>query len=199
MSSQSPDPDGSLDVDGGRRDPPAVDDLLDELELLEQTVKSDEARSKVRETIEMARELDTGGTFGKVISGFDRHDAAEALVGSVVFGIPMVIESGTLEAGAYVATHPVYFIGTVVAGIGLVIGLLYFAELQDVRITNPIFGVIPRRLLGVVTIAVLTATVMMTGWGRVDWADPWVATCQISVCFLGMAIGAALGDILPGS
>lgn len=37
-----------------------------------------------------------GAVFGRVIKGFDRHGAAEALVDSVVFGIPMVIEGGVL-------------------------------------------------------------------------------------------------------
>lgn len=176
-----------------------VDDLLDELEVLEGTVKSDDARRRVRETIALARDLDTETTFGRVITGFDRHDAAEALVGSVVFGIPMVIESGTLEAGAFVSTHPAYFVGTLLFGVSLVVGLLYFAEVQDVRIVDPLFGIVPRRLVAVLAIAAVTAVVMMTGWGRVSWATPWLATCQVSVCFVGMAIGAALGDILPGS
>lgn len=177
-----------------------VDELLDELEALELSVDDDEARTRVRESIRIARNIDEGdGTFGRVIRGFDRHDAAEALVGSVVFGIPMVIESGTLEAGEFVATNPVFFLATLGFGIALVYGLLYVAEVQDVRVVNPIFGVIPRRLASVLTIAALTAVAMMTGWGRVDWADPWLAICQIVVCFVGMAIGAALGDILPGS
>jgi hypothetical protein len=38
----------------------------------------------------------------------------------------------------------------------------------------------------------------MTAWGRVEWAQPWLAVCQISVAWVPMAIGAALGDLLPG-
>ena len=92
-----------------------------------------------------------------------------------------------------------FFVATLAFGVSLVYGLLYVAQVQDVRVVNPIFGVIPRRLAGVLGIAALTSVAMMTGWGRVDWAMPWLATCQIVVCFVGMAIGAALGDILPGS
>lgn len=176
-----------------------VEQLLDELEELEAAVEGHEAKSRVRESMRLARRIDSDGAFGQVIKGFDRHDAAEALVGSVVFGIPMVIEGGTLEAGEFVATHPLYFLATIAFGISLVVGLLYVAEVQDVRVVNPLFGLLPRRLVGVLLIAALTATAMMTAWGRVDWASPWLATSQIVVCFVGMAVGAALGDILPGS
>jgi hypothetical protein len=31
-----------------------------------------------------------------------------------------------------------------------------------------------------------------------DGPDPWLAVCQISVAFVPMAIGAALGGLLPG-
>ncbi|QKY19516.1 DUF2391 domain-containing protein [Halolamina sp. CBA1230] len=181
---------------------PDVDDLLDELEALELAVADEDqdTQSRVRESIRMARRIDDPEpVFGRVIKGFDRHDAAEALVGSVVFGIPMAIEGGTLEAGEYLATHPIYFVGTLLAGVGIVAGLLYVAEIQDVRVVDPILGVIPRRPLGLLTIAALTAFSMMTAWGRVDWTDPWVALCQTTVCFVGMSIGGALGDILPGS
>ena len=179
-----------------------VDDLLDELEALELAVADEdqETQSRVRESIRMARRIDeTPPVFGRVIRGFDRHDAAEALVGSVVFGIPMAIEGGTLEAGAYLAGHPLLFVGTLLGGLAIVGGLLYVAEIQDVRVIDPFFGVIPRRPAGLLTIAALTAFAMMTGWGRVDWAEPWVALCQTGVCFVGMSIGGALGDILPGS
>ncbi|MBP1986502.1 DUF2391 domain-containing protein [Halolamina salifodinae] len=140
-----------------------------------------------------------GAVFGRVIKGFDRHDAAEALVGSVVFGIPMVIEGGTLEAGVFLSSHPLYFFGTLAFGMAMVVGLLYVAEIQDVRVVDPVLGVIPRRPVGLITIAGLTAFGTMTAWGRVDWTEPWVALCQTAVCFVGMAIGGALGDILPGS
>jgi len=175
-----------------------IDDLLDELEELEDTVDDPEEREQVRETIRVARRVQPTA-FGRVIRGFDRHDAAEALVGSVVFGIPMLVEGGTIEIGEFVAANPISLVGTIVGTIGIVIGLLYVAEIQQVEIHRPLFGVIPRRLAGVLTISYVTATVTMTAWGRVDWTDPWLAICQVSVTFTAMAIGAALGDILPGS
>ncbi|MEF8784101.1 MAG: hypothetical protein V5A54_13570 [Haloarculaceae archaeon] len=68
-------------------------------------------------------------------------------------------------------------------------------ETQD----DAVFGLVPRRLVGVMSVPLLTALFMMTVWGRVDWADPWLSLCTVSVAFVPMAIGAALGDILPGS
>jgi hypothetical protein len=53
--------------------------------------------------------------------------------------------------------------------------------------------------VGVLSISFVTAFVMMTAWGRVDWAVPWLAFCRCTVAFVPMAIGAALGDILPGT
>jgi uncharacterized membrane protein len=190
---------GGEATDGDDEDPPDVDQLLDELEVLEAQAGNEEHREQVRETIRLARRLDDRGPFGNVIRGFDRRDAAEALVGSVVFGIPMVIEGGTLEAGQFIAGNPAFLLATVGFGVAMVVGLLYATDIQRVEIIDPFFGVVPRRVAGVVVISVATAVVMMTGWGRVSWAQPWLATCQTAVCFVGMAIGAALGDILPGS
>ncbi|WP_225741251.1 DUF2391 family protein [Halorussus halophilus] len=177
---------------------PDMTDLLGELETLEETVDDPDERQQVRETMRVARRV-RPGAFGRVIRGFDRHDAAEAFVGSVLVGVPMAVEEGTLESGAFVAAHPFALVGTLLATLGLVVGVLYVAEIQQVEIYKPLFGVVPRRLLGVLTISYVAAVVMLTTWGRVDWTDPWLAICQTTVAFAPMALGAALGDILPGS
>ncbi|EJN61038.1 DUF2391 family protein [Halogranum rubrum] len=191
---------GNDETRGGERPTrPKVDDLLDELEVLEAKIHAPEAKEQLAETIRLARRLDTRGPFGNVVTSFDRTDAAEALVGSVVFGIPMLVESGTLEVGTFVASHVGYLLGTLAFTVALVYGLLYVADFQEVEIVNPVFGLVPRRMVGVLTISAVTATMLMTAWGRVDWATPWLAACQVSVCFVAMAIGAALGDILPGT
>ena len=158
-----------------------------------------EEREQVRETIRVARKVTVPGTFGRAIRGFDRRDASEALVGSVVFGIPMLVEGGTIEIGEFIATHPVSLVVTLLGTVVLVVGLLYVAKIQRVEIHEPLFGLIPRRLAGVLGVSFATALFMMTVWGRVDWTDPWLALCQTSVTFSAMALGAALGDILPGS
>ena len=189
-SNPSPEPDPEA--------PPDMADVFDELEALEEVVDTPEERERVRETKRMVLRAQRG-TFGQVISGFDRSDAAESLLGSLLFGIPMFVEGGTGEVGAFVAARPLYFLVTLAAALLTVVGILYVADIQDVRVRNPIFGLIPRKLLGVVVVAAFTAVVMMTVWGRVDWvADPWVSVCDVTVAFFPMAIGSALGDILPG-
>lgn len=172
--------------------------VVDELTELKAEVEDPVVRARLKEAIALATELQPPG-FGNVIYGFDRTDASEAFLGAVLFGVPMFVEGGTGEVGSYVATHPGYFVGTLVGAVGLVIGLLYVADFQDVRVANPILGIVPRRLVGVLSISFLTALVVMTAWGRVDWATPWVALCTVSVAFVPMSIGAALGDILPGT
>ena len=189
----APDADGRDAADG-----PTMGDVLDELDALHDSVDSAAERDRVEEIIETVHDVEEPAVFGRLVVGFDRADAAEALLGSVLFGIPMVVEGGTLDVGAFVAAHPLALVGTLLAAVGLTIGILYVAEFQDVRVYKPLFGVLPRRLVGVVTIAFLTALGLMTVWGRVDWADPWLAFSQVSVAFVPMVIGAALGDLLPG-
>jgi uncharacterized membrane protein len=190
---------GNEPSDGDTPSDPDLDDLLDELEELEETVDHPEEQAQVRRTMRVARRAAMPGTFGRVVRGFDRHDVAEAVVGSVVFGIPMLVEGGTLEIGEFIAAHPPALLITIAGTVAIVVGLLYVAEIQQVEIHRPLFGIVPRRLAGVVGVSYVMAFFLMTVWGRVDWADPWLALCQTSVAFSTMAIGAALGDILPGS
>lgn len=176
----------------------AIEELVDELEGIEAEVADPETRARLEEAMEDLAALQPPG-FGNVIVGFDHRDAAEALLGALLLGIPMFVEGGTLEIGAFVARHPVLLVGTVVATVAMVVSILYVAEFQDVRIHEPLLGFVPRRLVGVVGISLATALVMMTAWGRVDWADPMLAAATVAVAWLPMSIGAALGDIVPGS
>ncbi|MFC7021478.1 MULTISPECIES: DUF2391 family protein [Haloarcula] len=183
----------------------AIGALFDELEALEDIVDTPMEREQVREAMRAAIDVQGHETpvFGRVVWGFDRADFAEAVLGSLLFGIPMAVESGTVDAGRHIARHPLYFAGTVAAAVAMVVGILYVADFQDVRVADRLFGVVPRRLVGVTLTAFLTAVAVLTAWGVVEWStDPrvtWVSLCVCSVAFVPMAIGAALGDILPGS
>ena len=194
-----PDADGADATDGGIESAD-MGDLFDELQELEDLVLSDAAREQVRETMRVAMEASAASSpFGRVIRGFDRGDLAEALLGSLLFGIPMAVEGGTGEVAVFLTGHPGALGGTFLFAVGMVIGIIYVADIQDVRVYKPFFGLIPRRLVGVLGVSVVTATLLLTAWGRVDWGTPLLAVANVVVAFVPMSIGAALGDLLPGS
>ncbi|MFC6976169.1 DUF2391 domain-containing protein [Halomicroarcula sp. GCM10025709] len=190
--------------------PPTEDEdeigtLFDELEELEALVDSPAEREQVRDAMRAATEVQDSDpvVFGRVVWGFDRSDLAEATLGSLLFGIPMAVEGGTIDAGRHIARHPLFLLGTLVAAIAMVIGILYVADIQDVRVANAIFGFVPRRLVGVTGTAFFVSVTLLTSWGMVEWSTESAALLEsLSICtvaFVPMSIGAALGDILPGS
>lgn len=186
--------------DGDRDDIPEnpdVADLLDELETLRRTVDDPEEHEQLSRTVRMAHRIPGSATFGRTIDKYTGQDVAETFVGSILISMPMLVEDVS-EIGRHFVDHPSLFVGNVAFVVVMTIGLLYWADLQEVKITNPILGVVPRRLAGVLTVAFVTAAFTMTLWGRVDWVDPWVTLCQVSVIWSVAAIGGALGDILPG-
>lgn len=177
---------------------PTPEAVVDGLAELESQVDDPVAREQVKELMVQVADLQPRG-FGNVIVGFDRTDLAEATVGALLFGLPMFVESGTGEVGSVLAANPLVLVGTLLAAVALVHGIIYVADFQDVRVHDPFFGVVPRRIVGVLGASLLTALVAMTAWGRVDWSDPTLAFATVTVAFVPMAVGAALGDILPGS
>lgn len=177
---------------------PTVEDVLDQLESLEEAVDDPEERREVRETRALVSRLGHTRLFGSVITRFTRKDKAEAFVGSVVLGLPMLVEDGIMEIGAYLAATPLAFLANLAFAVSLVVGILYVAGFQKVQITDPYLGIVPRRPVWVCGIAFVTAAGLLTLWGRIDWAEPWIDLCRTSVLFTVMAIGGSLGDILPG-
>lgn len=184
--------------DGGSEPPaPDIDDALDELAELEEIVDSPEEREQVQEAMRTLRRA-RPRPFGRMRDAFDLRDAGEALVGSFVFGIPMIVEGGTLEIGTYLASRPVALVVTAVFGFLVVLGILRSVEFEKVE-ADLLFGFVPVRLLGILAISGGTALLLMTAWGRVDWTQPAVAASQTLVTAIVMAVGASLGDILPGT
>ena len=94
---------------------------------------------------------------------------------------------------------PIYLVLNVLFIAGLVGGLLYFTEIRDVR-EPPLFGFIPRRLVGILTISFLVAFLTMFMWGRLHEGDPTALEQlgRVTVIWAASALGATLGDILPG-
>jgi|AntDeeMetagen285_2_1112576.scaffolds.fasta_scaffold08179_2 uncharacterized membrane protein len=178
---------------------PDMGDLFDELEELADLVDHPDERARVREAMRTATEAQEDAVFGRVVWGFDRADLSEAVLGALLFGIPMAVEGGTNEAGEFLATRPFLLAGTVAATVAIVVGILYVADIQDVRVRHRFLGVIPHRLAGVLGTAFVMSLLLLTAWGRINWGEPGIALSTCLVALLPMSIGAALGDILPGS
>jgi uncharacterized membrane protein len=181
-----------------------VNEITTKFDDLKTTVETAEERAELQrirnQTIQAAME----DTFGEDIQKYTSRDIAEAFVGSVFFSIPFLVEDGVFDVADYflsfrIGLFPVFFLINAAFVILMILALVYWAGPQDVQINNPIFGFVPRRLVGIAVVSFLTAAMLMTMWGRVDnWADPVVALARISVVWTVASFGAALGDILPG-
>lgn len=195
MTEDDPPPSSSSSTDRDTN----IDTVLEHLEDLENTVDDPEERKEVRRAINLVESLPLTGKIEK----YTTRDMAQAFVGSILFSVPLLVEGGVGEIAAHFLEStpggvPVFFVGNIVFSVFLTGALLYWADIRDVRVHKPIFGVIPRRLLGVLVIAFLTSMFTMTLWGRVDWSEPVVALSRVSVVWTVGAFGGALGDILPG-
>ncbi|WP_247001015.1 DUF2391 domain-containing protein [Halosolutus gelatinilyticus] len=184
---------------------PDVDQLLDRLEQLEELVDHPDEREQVRETMAVARRIPGLDAVGRGIRKYTARDMAEAFVGTILLALPLLVEDGVFViADHFVGTTragiPIYLVGNVAFVVVLTTGLLYWTDIREVNVTNPLFGVVPRRLIGVLAISFLTAAVLLATWGRlaVDDPSPLEAFARITVVWTAGAIGAALGDILPG-
>lgn len=178
---------------------PEIGELIDAFEELDSSLKSKKQKKLLKNIKKKAVKASKPRIFGVEIKGFGKHDMVQAFMGSLIIGIPVIIEEGTLEIGEFIAQHPLFLLGTLLFGVIISIGIIYKSNIQDVKVIDPLLGFIPQRLVGVLGIAFLTSVTLMTIWGRVDWAsEPFIAFCQCSFTFVIMAVGASLGDILPG-
>lgn len=184
---------------------PHIDQLLTELEELKETVDAPHEREQVHRTLTLAKRIPGGEAVEKRIKKYTTRDMAEAFVGGILLSLPLLVEDGVFDIAAHFVSFrisgvPVFFIANVAFIVLLAIGLIYWSDIRDVHVSNPIFGIVPRRLVGVLTISFLVATVMMIMWGRTFEDDPtaFEALARITVIWAASAFGAALGDILPG-
>lgn len=173
-----------------------VEAVLGDLEELEEIVDSEAELQQVRETMRLLRRIEPSRPLRRLKASFDSRDVGEEVVGSFVFGMPMIVEDGTLEIGEFIGQNVVYFSATVAIGVALVYGILHtigFAHGSE----NRLGGFVPVRFVSIPLIAAVMALVLMTLWGRVDWASPWVASGQVLITAIVMSVGASLGDVLP--
>ncbi len=183
------------------RSDPDLETLIDELNRLEQTVDTPQERQHVRTTLSIAERIPGS----QHISKYTTRDVAEAFVGGVLFALPLLVEGGVFEIAEHlVATRiggvPIFLLGNVLFVIMVTVGLIYWSDIRPVRAKRPLFGIFPRRLLGVLITTLGVATGLMILWGRVFEGDPTTleAVARISVVWAAAAFGGSLGDILPG-
>lgn len=186
-------------ADRGDRDTD-IEDVLDQLEELEGIVDSGRERQEVRQTRRMLKRLPGSNRIRK----YTGRDVAEGFVGGVLFALPLLVEDGVFSIAEWfvsvsVGPVPVFLVANVAFIMGLVSGLLYYTDVRSVQ-ERPLFGLVPRRLVGVLLISLTVAVGMMFLWGRLDAGDPtpMEALARITVIWAAAALGAALGDILPG-
>lgn len=176
-----------------------IDSVLEHLQDLEEKVDDPDEREEVRRAITLVENLPLAGAIEK----YTTRDMAQAFVGSILLSVPLLVEGGVEEIAAHFLGStavgvPVFFLGNIVFSVFLTGSLIYWSDIRDVRVHKPIFGFVPRRLLGVLVIAFLTSVFTMTLWGRVVWSEPLVAVSRVSVVWTVASFGGALGDILPG-
>lgn len=178
-----------------------IDDVYKQLQLIEETVTSDAEREEVRRARKMLKRVPGSDH----ISKYTTRDMGESFVGAVVFSLPLLVEDGVFEIAEWFAEHtiaqiPIFLVLNVLFIGILVTGLLYAIDFREITITKPIFGFIPRRLVGVLAISLLVAVGSMFMWGRLHEEDP--ATIEqfgrVTVIWAAAALGAVLADILPG-
>lgn len=194
-----------LEADGGEESVD-IEAVLEQLDRLEQTVDDPNERQEVQETRSMVTGLDSGGSslFGNRISRYTTRDVAETFVGGVLLSLPLLVEDGVYDIADHFAAVtpggiPIFFVANVLFIVTMAAMLLYWTDIQRVENHNPIFGIVPRRLVGVLVISFVVAAGLMTLWGRVEgWSEPDIAIYRISVIWAAAAFGGALGDILPG-
>lgn len=181
-----------------------VQALHEEFDDLESVVDGPANRSEVTRLREETMRAAIDDALDDRIEKYTSRDIAEAFVGSIFFSIPFLIEDGVFDVADFFMSFrlgplPVYLFANTLFVLTMILALVYWAGPRDVRMSRPILGLVPRRLVGTAVVSFLTAAALMTMWGRVgNWADPAAALARISVVWTVASFGAALGDILPG-
>ncbi len=190
-------------IPGGEN--PDINDLLNKLDSLENTVDDPHEREKVRQTISLVERMPGSEAFTKRITKYTTRDIAESVVGGILLSLPLLVEDGVFDiaewfAGTVIVGVPVFLVANVLFVLVMTWGLLYYADFRDLQDANPILGVLPRRLVAVLLISLAVSVGTMVLWGRTFEGDPTAveAIGRVTVIWAAAAFGAALGDILPG-
>lgn len=189
--------------DTSRQKEASMDEVMQELDELQSTIETPEQHDEFYDVLDALERLPGGHYVSNRIDRYTTRDVAEGFVGSILISLPLLVEDGVFDIANHFLSNTVAGVPVwLVANVGFVVlmtwGLLYWTDFRELHESNPIFGLVPRRLVGVLIISLITASMMMTMWGRATWDEPAVAFARISVIWTAAAFGAVLGDILPG-
>jgi len=177
-----------------------LEDVFSQLDDLEETVDTTEERREVRRTRRMLERIP--GTDG--IRKYTSRDIAEGFIGGIIFALPLLVEDGVFEIAEWfidfsIGPLPLFLLMNIIFIISIVGGVLYFTDFRDIQV-RLIFGFIPKRLAATLLISFIVAFTMMLMWGRLHEEDPTTLEqfSRVTVIWAAAALGATLGDILPG-
>lgn len=178
-----------------------VEHVLAELDVLESQIVDSEKRAKVQRVRRMVERVPGSNQIQK----YTTRDMGEAFIGGLVFSLPLLVEDGVFEIAEWFAAYtigpvPIFFTINILIIFGITAGLLYAIDFREVQISNPILGLVPRRLIGILVISFICAAGMMFLWGRLHEGDPTTLESigRATVIWASAALGAVLADILPG-
>lgn len=191
--------DGAEDVEV----PAHVEGLLSDLDDLAGSVESSEALEEIDETRQLLVEAHEHGLIESEVRTLDHRDAAEALVGSIVFASPLLVEDGVFDIANYLFGFtvwgiPIFLLANTAFVIFMTYALLEWTG-RDKKEARSVFGLVPTRVVMTLVISFVVSAILMTVWGRVgDWQPPVEALARVNVLWTVGSLGAALGDILSG-
>jgi len=175
-------------------------DVFEQLDELEGSVTSSEERREVQRTRRMLERVPGRDRIKK----YTTRDISEGFVGGIIFALPLLVEGGVFEIAewfveATLGPVPIFLFVNVAFVVGITAGLLYFTDIRDVQV-RLLFGFLPKRLTGALLISLLVAVGTMLMWGRLHAEDPTTVEqfSRVTVVWAAAALGATLGDILPG-
>jgi uncharacterized membrane protein len=200
MSAEAPTPESG---DSGREEQPSatIEDLLTDLSGLADDTEGEETRDEVHDVTQLLVEAHERGLIDSSMRDLHARDAAEALVGSVIFASPLLVEDGIFDIADHlfeftVAGVPVFLLANTVFVVVMTYALLEWTG-RDTDETEMLLGLVPVRLFMTLTVSFLVAAVLMTVWGRVNgWESSIEAIARINVIWTVGSLGAGLGDIV---
>ena len=177
-----------------------LEDVFDQLDELEGSVTSPEERREVRQLRGMLERVPGRERIKK----YTTRDVSEGFVGGIIFALPLLVEDGVFEIAEWfvdvtLGPLPIFLLVNVLFIVTITAGLLYFTDIRDVQV-RLVLGFIPKRLAGALSISLLVAVGTMLMWGRLHADDPTTVEqfSRVTVIWAAAALGATLGDILPG-